>query len=79
MRGEEFSREIDERRLHQLNNLGGFYKVFPVEDQDSRYSGGLFKNSIAKKAKNYYAKFERNGTMAVSSTTGYGVLYNIMK
>ena len=44
--------------------LGGFYKVFPVEDIDQSYSGGLFRNSIAKKAKSYYSKFERNGNMA---------------
>ena len=58
MRGEEFAREIDERRMHQLSNLGGFYKVFPVEDQDVSLSGGLFRNSISKKARSYYSKFE---------------------
>ena len=46
------------------NYRGGFYKVFPVEDADQSNSGGLFRNSIAKKAKSYYSKFERNGNMA---------------
>ena len=64
MRGEEFAKEIEDRRMYQINNLGGFYKVFPVEDIDQSYSGGLFRNSIAKKAKIYYSKFERNGNMA---------------
>ena len=79
MRGEEFAREIDERRVHQLNNLGGFYKVFPVEDQDQSLSGGLFRNSISKKAKSYYAKFEKNGNMSVAGQTGHGLLQNIIK
>lgn len=74
MRGEEFAKEIDERRIHQLNNLGGFYKVFPVEDQDQSLSNGLFRNSISKKAKSYYAKFEKNGNMSVASHTGHGLL-----
>ena len=50
--------------MYQISNLGGFYKVFPVEDADQTFSGGLFRNSIAKKAKSYYSKFERNGNMA---------------
>lgn len=79
MRGEEFAREIDERRVHQLNNLGGFYKVFPVEDQDQSFSGGLFRNSISKKAKSYYSKFEKNGNMSVAGHTGHGLLQNIIK
>ena len=79
MRGEEFAREIDERRVHQLNNLGGFYKVFPVEDQDQSLSNGLFRNSISKKAKSYYAKFEKNGNMSVATHSGHGVLQNIIK
>ena len=74
MRGEEFAREIDERRMHQLSNLGGFYKVFPVEDQDVSLSGGLFRNSISKKARSYYSKFEKNGNMSVASHSGHGVL-----
>ena len=68
MRGEEFAKEIEERRMYQINNLGGFYKVFPVEDSDQSFSGGLFRNSIAKKAKSYYSKFERNGNMAYTQT-----------
>lgn len=34
MRGEEFAKEIEDRRMYQISNLGGFYKVFPVEDAD---------------------------------------------
>ena len=58
MRTEEFAKEMEERRQYQINNIGGFYKVFPIED--------LFKNSISKKAKSYYSKFERNGNVAVA-------------
>ena len=79
MRGEEFAREIEERQIHQLNNLGGFYKVFPVEDQDVAFSGGLFRNSISKKAKSYYAKFEKNGNMTVAGTTGHGLVQSMIK
>lgn len=79
MRGEEFAREIEERRVHQINNLGGFYKVFPVEDADQSFSGGLFRNSISKKAKSYYAKFEKNGNMQVAGQTGQGILQNLIK
>jgi len=40
--------------------------VFPIEDKGENLSGGLFKNSISKKAKSYYSKFERNGNVAVA-------------
>ena len=42
-------------------------------------SGGLFRNSISKKAKSYYAKFEKNGNMSVAGQTGHGLLQNIIK
>lgn len=62
MRSEEFAKELEERRRYQISNIGGFYKVFPIEDKGESLSGGLFKNSISKKAKSYYQKFEiRNG------------------
>ena len=63
MRTEEFAKEMEERRQYQINNIGGFYKVFPIEDRGESLSGGLFKNSISKKAKSYYSKFERNGNI----------------
>jgi hypothetical protein len=66
MRTEEFAKEMEERRQYQINNIGGFYKVFPIEDKGENLSGGLFKNSISKKAKSYYSKFERNGNVAVA-------------
>ena len=79
MRGEEFAKEIEDRRMYQINNLGGFYKVFPVEDIDQSYSGGLFRNSIAKKAKSYYSKFERNGNMAYTQQGAQGILQSVIK
>lgn len=32
MRSEEFALENENLRQHQVNNLGGFYKIFPIED-----------------------------------------------
>jgi hypothetical protein len=75
MRTEEFEKEMEERRLYQINNIGGFYKVFPIEDKSESLSGGLFKNSISKKAKSYYSKFERNGNVIVAQN----ILNNVMK
>jgi len=42
-------------------------------------SGGLFRNSISKKAKSYYSKFEKNGNVQVAGSAGHGILQNIMK
>lgn len=75
MRTEEFEKELEERRQYQIDNIGGFYKVFPIEDKAESLSGGLFKNSISKKAKSYYSKFERNGNVLIAQN----ILNNVVK
>ena len=79
MRSEEFAKEIEERRQYQINNLGNFYKVFPVEDGDVSLSGGLFRNSISKKARSYYSKFEKNGNMTYINQNSSGLMQNLIK
>ena len=41
-------------------------------------SGGLFKNSISKKAKSYYSKFERNGNVSIAPNMP-GIIQSVVK
>ena len=58
IRSEEFEQQAEVLRQHQLNNLGNFYKIFPVEDTSVERTGGLFNKRTVKTAKAYYSKFD---------------------
>lgn len=53
--------------------------MFPVEDTDVSLSGGLFRNSISRKAKSYYSKFEKNGNMTYTNQSTSGLVSNLIK
>lgn len=49
--------ECLERREFQLENLGGFWKVFPIETLGEKFK--YFFGQLSERARDYYVRFDR--------------------